>query len=298
MKESKASTPAVSVLISAYNHESYIEACISSVLEQTYPNVELIVIDDGSPDNTATIIAALKECYAAQGKHFTFIAKTNSGLTDTLNQALALATGKYVCQFGSDDIMMPDRFEKQVAFMEAHPEYGICAGNSIVIDKEGAPNKKQHHDPARVLGFDDIFTRSKPGIRTATALIRTDLLRKIGGYNPKIKLEDIYMWLKITSTGISAYVLDDVLAYYRKHDSNASNDVLFMANNILQIYGEYSTHPAYEKTVNHFLINFFSKACKRGYKNPMAVFKMISPRYYNAKVFLGLLRLLFRKIKS
>lgn len=289
--------PTVSVLISAYNHEDYIEACIKSVLNQTYSHIELIVIDDGSRDNTPGIIGRLRDAYVGE-KNFIFISKANTGLTDTLNQALALATGKYVCQFGSDDIMLLDRMEKQMAYMEAHPECGICAGNSIVIDGKGIPKTKQYFYPARTLTFDDVFTHAKPGIRTVTALIRTELLRKIGGYNPDIRLEDIYMWLKITATGVPIYVLSDVLAYYRKHDTNTSNDVVFMANNIIQIYGEYKNHPAHQKVVDRLLINFFSKACKRGYKNPLAVLGKVSPRHYNAKILLGLLRLLFNKIKS
>lgn len=288
--------PTISVLISAYNHERYIEACIKSILNQTYSHIELIVIDDGSRDNTQNIIRSLKDAYVGE-KTFTFISKSNTGLTDTLNQALALATGKYVCQFGSDDIMLLDRMEKQVAYMEAHPECGICAGNSIVIDGSGKPKSKQYFYAARTLYFDDVFTHSKPGIRTVTALIRTELLRKIGGYNPDIRLEDIYMWLKITATGVPIYVLSDVLAYYRKHDSNTSNDVVFMADNIIQIYGEYQNHPAYKKVVDRLLINFFSKACKRGYKNPLLVLKKVSPRHYNAKVLLGLLQLLFQKLR-
>ena len=94
--------PRVSVLISAYKHERYVEACVRSVLAQTYPNIELIVLDDGSPDGTVAVLQRLHEEAKATDRPFTFIAKQNSGLSDTLNQALALATGKYICQFGSD----------------------------------------------------------------------------------------------------------------------------------------------------------------------------------------------------
>ena len=73
-------TPLVSVLISAYKHERYIEACVRSVLAQTYPNIELIVLDDGSPDGTAGVLEKLHSEAAASGKPFIFIAKQNSGL--------------------------------------------------------------------------------------------------------------------------------------------------------------------------------------------------------------------------
>ncbi|HNL92410.1 MAG TPA: glycosyltransferase family A protein, partial [Pseudomonadales bacterium] len=139
--------PRVSILISAYKHERYVEACVRSVLAQTYPNIELIVLDDGSPDGTAAVLQRLQDEAKNTARPFTFITKKNSGLSDTLNQALALATGKYICQFGSDDIMLPEKTAIQVAFMETHPDVAVCGGNALNIDGDGKVRAGRQKNP-------------------------------------------------------------------------------------------------------------------------------------------------------
>lgn len=157
--------PLVSVIIASYNHGPYIEQSIQSVLDQTYPNIELLVVDDGSTDDSVERIQRLQ---AAHG--FDFRVQQNQGLTNTLNGAIARAKGSLIVPFGSDDIMKPDRIAIQVEYMDGKPEVGICAGNIELIDAEGNlyPEKRQRRDvPFRRLDFDDMFlernlTRPRP----------------------------------------------------------------------------------------------------------------------------------------
>ena len=175
MTESDNLPPLVSVLISSYNHADFIEASIRSVYAQSYPNIELLVVDDGSRDGSVEVIRRLQ---AELG--FDFVAQANKGLCTTLNEMIGRSKGRYVAPLGSDDVMLPERFSLQVPFMEQHPETGICAGGIVLIDGDGKPlpDKKQRHRPARRLDFDDLFMDRKPGPPAPTLLFRREALEE------------------------------------------------------------------------------------------------------------------------
>lgn len=286
--------PLVSVLISAYKHERYVEACVRSVLQQTYPNIELIVLDDGSPDGTAAVLQRLHDEATAAGKPFTFIAKKNTGLSDTLNQALALATGKYVCQFGSDDIMLPDKTAKQVAFMEAHPDVAVCGGNALNIDSDGnASSKRQKNPPQREISFENLFANTGDGIVASTCMIRKDVLDKEGGWNPAIPLEDMYLWFKLTSRGYRMVGLGEVLMQYRKHPTNSYKNVRYMYESMKKTIVDYQQHPLYPAVLLNLQRGSFLTAAKQGDKTlAREILREIPLRHFNKKIWRGLLHLL------
>ena len=182
--------------------------------------------------------------------------------------------------------------------MEAHAHYAVYAGNALIIDEHGNVAKKQTLPKARELNFDDIFEHKKAGIRAPTAMIQTHILHEVGGYNPNIPLEDIYMWLKISSKGYLFYVTEDVLSYYRKHSSNQSKNILFMADCITLIYADYKQYPQHDRVLNTLLINLFFKAAKRGYHNALPVLRRVPMRYYNSKVLLGFCYWLINRLKT
>ena len=280
--------PKVSVLISAYNHGQFIEACINSVLRQTYDNIELIVIDDGSRDATTKILEGLQRQHG-----FTFVAKTNSGLTATLNQALAMATGKYICQFGSDDIMMLDKTEKQVRFMEENPDVDVSGGNALLIDRHGKIlDKRQKFPPDRNITFEHLFSKLGPGIIASTCMIRKVTLDKEGGWDPAIPLEDMYMWLKLTSRGYKMFGMNDVLMYYRKHSSNTYKNVRYMFSSIMKTVASYEGHPLYGQVRLNLLRKYFLTAAKHDHSLAYEILPQIPLRAYNKKVLRGFLHLL------
>lgn len=191
--------PLVTVIVASYNHAPYIEQCILSVVQQTYPNIELLVIDDGSTDDSVVRIQRLQRQYG-----FDFRVQQNKGLTHTLNEAVARAQGSLIAPFGSDDIMVPERIAKQVAYMQDKPEVGICAGNIELIDSAGQlfPESRQRRDTAfRRLDFDDVFMERKPYPPAPTLLFRKEALERVGGFDPQIRLEDLLIELKITHAG-------------------------------------------------------------------------------------------------
>lgn len=282
-------TPLVTVLIASYNHHEFIEACINSYANQTYSNIQLIVIDDGSTDNSLNLIRELSDRYS-----FNFISQSNQGLSKVLNKGIGLAQGKYFVSASSDDIPMLDRIEKQVDLLESRGDILICAGNHVEIDENGEVYKRQKTYDARELTFEDIFYRKVVGVSAPTAMCSTEVLRSVGGYDSSVRLEDIYMWLKVTSHGYKIFIMSDVLAYYRKHSNNQSKNIEFMAQNLIKIYKEYSDKPLHDKMINQLLINLFAKAVQRGYPYPFKLIKYIALRYYNFKLFSHVFRWLIQ----
>lgn len=279
--------PLVSVIISCYNHQDYIQQCIESVVRQTYSNIELIVFDDGSDDNSPAILKSLGERYG-----FFFQPQKNIGLTRTLNQALVMAKGKYISPLGSDDMLMLDKIEKQVDFLEKHEDIAMLGGNSLCINQQGIITPKQTFTAYREVDFDSLFLNLKLGLSAPTSMIRADVLRKIGGYHPENNLEDLYLWLKVTHSGHRIAILNDVLAYYRKHGSNTTRNYRFMTESILNIYADYKEHPGYVRAYNKIVISRFLKTAGKDRKYAWELLKKINPAFYNFKVLRGVIRLL------
>lgn len=288
--------PLVSVVIASYNHAPYIEECIKSVLIQTYPHIELLVVDDGSTDDSVERIGRL------QAEHgFDFQVQQNQGLTRTLNSAIARAKGELIVPFGSDDIMLPERLAKQVAYLADKPEVGICAGNIELIDSEGKlfPEARQRRDiPFRRMDFDDVFMERKPYAPATTLMIRKEALDKVGGFDPEIRLEDLAIELKITHAGYYIDCLGEVLACHRKHKTNSSKNHRFMIDSILRIYELYSDHPQYEFVRTRFLNSMFLKCSNRDRNLARDLLAQIPFKHWSKKTWRGLIRLYFSPLEK
>ncbi len=286
----------VTVIIASYDHGPYIEQSILSVLNQTYPHIELLVVDDGSTDDSVERIERL------QAQHgFDFRVQRNKGLTHTLNEAIARAKGTLIAPFGSDDIMMPDRIAIQVQYMADKPEVGICAGNIELIDSQGElfPEARQRREvPFRRLDFEDMFLERKPYPPAPTLLIRREALEKVGGFDPDIRLEDLLIELKVTHAGYFIDGLSVVMARYRKHASNSYKNHRFMIDNILRTYAKFKDHPAYEQVKFKALNSMFLKVANRDRKLARELLAQIPLRAYTRKTWRGLGRLFFSPLEK
>lgn len=288
--------PLVTVIIASYNHAPYIEQSIQSVLDQTYPNIELLVVDDGSTDDSVERIQRLQAVHG-----FDFRVQQNQGLTNTLNGAIARAKGSLIVPFGSDDIMKPDRIAVQVEYMDGKPEVGICAGNIELIDAQGNlyPEKRQRRDvPFRRLDFDDMFLERKPYPPAPTLMIRREALEKVGGFDPSIRLEDLLIELKITHAGYFIDGLNVLMARYRKHATNSYKNHRFMIDNILRTYALFSEHPLYEEVRYKFLSSMFLKVSNRDRKLARELLSQIPFKAWNKKTWRGLGRLYFSPLEK
>ena len=215
--------PLVSMIVPSYNHEAYIEESILSIVNQTYKNIELIVVDDGSTDRSGEILKRLQKQYG-----FVLIFQENQGVSKTMNKAIRrYAHGKYISGSASDDALMPDKIEKQVRFLEANPDYDMVFGKVYMIDEksriiENLMIFEPFDEPVKHIPFELLIENNR--VPAPSIMIRRDIWEKSGGYNEDVIIEDFDLWLKIAYYGRIAY-LNDYFVYYRWHWQNTSTHV-------------------------------------------------------------------------
>ena len=213
--------PKVSVVMPAYNAEKYIGEAIESILNQTFTDFEFIIVDDCSKDKTADIVNSYSD------KRIRFYQNDkNMGVATTLNRGLDLATGEYIARMDSDDISLPERFEKQVAYMSAHPECAVCGTD---IELFGAKRGVfAHSGTAELLKVDSLFASplAHPTVMMRSSVIGALGMHYDGDYNG---IEDYELWIRVTEK-YDLGNLNEILFRYRIHPAqvtqNYSDDYL------------------------------------------------------------------------
>ncbi|MFN8290128.1 MAG: glycosyltransferase family A protein [Chitinophagaceae bacterium] len=185
----------ITVLMPAFNAGRYIGEAIRSVLAQDHPSFELLIINDGSTDNTAEVINHFND------PRIKLISQPNQGISIALNNGLKGAKGKYIARFDADDICLPGRLKVQAAFLDANPDYFICGSDAAYITEEGQHlfdfycNGYSHGDIIK-----DLFTRC-PLIHSA-AMYRKEMVLQAGGYPLYAhSFEDHLLWVQLKDAG-------------------------------------------------------------------------------------------------
>lgn len=275
MLNMKKNMPLVSMIVPCYNHEKYIQETIESIISQTYNNVELIVIDDGSKDNSPSILQELSR------KHnFKFIHRPNKGLSATLNESIGLSQGKYFSVCASDDILILDKIEKQVNFMENHPKYGMCYGKIIRFNDNSLEKKVKIKNAKSGWIFNDIIT-AKISIPAVSTMVKTDIIKDVGKYDEELWIEDWDMWLRIAEKYEIGY-MDDYLAYYRQHDTNISKQSLKMYKAQKNILAKWKQHKDYLKILEIWENKWFYSLSKN-YKQEAKKYLYVALRNIHQK---------------
>lgn len=206
--------PKVSVLMPVYNAGQYIARAIESILWQSYRDWELILINDGSTDDSESII-----CQYEDERIFYLKNEKNLGLIKTLNKGIDYCHGEYIARMDADDIALPDRFGQQVSFLDKHPEYLMCGTNAAVID-----NNERRTGKIRNLTTNDYLQINllfSPPFVHPSVMIRTETLKN-NRYDEAFRhVEDYELWCRIARLGKVANIGKDLLEY-RWHDSNVS----------------------------------------------------------------------------
>ena len=230
--------PLVSVICIAFNHEEFIDEALASVTRQTYPNIELIVIDNASTDQTLNRI----DLFCQQHPHVHRLANAwNKGLCAAFNQGLALTQGTYVIDLSGDDQLLPCRVEKQVAYFESLSErYGVIFSNAQYIDTTGAPGRTHYpvdtSGRARVpIPSGDVYQAvlERYFICTPTMMIRRSVLDALGGYDESLVYEDFDFWVRSSVRYLYAYQ-DEVLTQKRVVRSSLSTQVFQPGSRMLE----------------------------------------------------------------
>lgn len=221
--------PLVSVIIPVYNHEKYVQTAIKSIINQTYQNIQLLVIDDGSKDSSYQKVLELKEECEKRFPKTYFETKENEGSRATYNKLIEKAEGKYIYLNASDDISKPYAIEKEVEFLENNPEYVLAVGNNEVIDKDGnlqnVPTARENLTKARKINFEsedfgNYSTLFFIGNHIPNGyLVRKETLEKCGKFTDKSPLEDWWEMLQLSKYGKFKYI-DEILFSYRIHGEN------------------------------------------------------------------------------
>ncbi len=210
--------PVISVIMPVYNADRYVAKAVESILAQTFTDFEFLIIDDGSSDRSRSIL----QHYAARDPRIRLISRPNTGYVVALNEMLAKATGKYIARMDADDIALPERFAKQVAFLEANPEF-VCVGGAYqVIDD--CDRLLLHH--LSMPTEDEENQRLSLGGHTTIchpcAMFRRAAIAQVGDYDPDLMpTEDLDLWLRLGEVGKLAN-LDEPVLKYRFHNGSVS----------------------------------------------------------------------------
>lgn len=241
--------PLVTVGVALYNHQDYIEQCLASIVEQDYPNIELIVVDDGSKDNSYQVAKTYLE---SQKRLSNYQIKTrpNKGMCNTLNEIAQQASGQYISFIGSDDYWMPNKILEQVNFLEEHPECVLVHSNSIKVDADN--NELKPIDYSNKINSGNVYEaliKRTGGINTPSHLFRTEIFGQIGYYDPQFRFEDTDFWLRLAKNHSVGYI-NKAHTYYRWHGDNLSDDknaLDFYYDELIRIYRKNIDDPALKR---------------------------------------------------
>ncbi len=243
------STPLVSIIIPSYNHANYIQECITSVIAQDYANIELIIIDDGSRDDSVEIIEAMVASCQERFVRFEFRSRPNKGLTATMNEGMQWATGKYFSYISSDDLMLPAKTRLLVEFIAEQSNVAGVFACAEVIDESASLISLHKMHSAAVCNFENVLLHAN-WLVASSMLVDLGAMKSVGGYDESIYFEDWYMWLKLTHAGQELMILPIVLVKYRMHADNMSKNVEKMFQGRKQIVDMYQSHPLYSQAMS------------------------------------------------
>lgn len=207
----------LSVILSTYNEEKYILESVNSILNQTYPYFELIIVNDGSTDSTSEILKSITD------SRVTVINKGNSGLADSLNVGIKVSKYDWIARMDGDDVAELDRFERQVSYL--NDSVDIVGGQYRVIDSEGKlKSSSVSHKPLTTLKCKrDILFGMSPLVHP-TVIIRKSLLDKYGGYDANFfAAQDFELWARLSPNATMINIPDAILKY-RKHSNTITHN--------------------------------------------------------------------------
>jgi glycosyltransferase involved in cell wall biosynthesis len=207
--------PKVTVLVPIFNAEPFLRESLNSVFAQTFRDFELLAIDDGSTDGSHEVLSSFHDSRLRMVNN-----SANRGLIFTLNRGLELAEGEYVARLDADDIAMPERLDRQVAFLDSRPAIALIGSFAEFIDPEGAPFLIQRVP----LTFDDIIRKifSSNCFVHPSVMFRTSVVRELGGFREEmLHAEDYDLWLRVIERhGVAN--LPEPLVRYRVHPGQLS----------------------------------------------------------------------------
>lgn len=206
----------ISVVLCTYNDERYIKSSVDSVLNQTYPYFELIIVNDGSTDNTLQILENIED------ERIRIINKPNTGLADSLNEGIKAAKYQWIARMDGDDISLPNRFEAQIKLIDSGAS--VIGGQFYVIDENSEYKSNiPSNNPLTPLRSKLYVMLGWNPLAHPSALISKKALSMVGGYDPNFSAsQDMDLWFRISKKH-KIINTKEIVLLYRKHSNNISN---------------------------------------------------------------------------
>lgn len=212
------SPPRIDVLIPVYNGAATIESAIGSIQAQTVRDIRIIVVNDGSTDDSRAILARMAE----RDERIYVLDRVNSGIVDALNAGLASSSAEFIARHDADDLAVPERFALQLDWFARHPKCNAVSGGIIHIDEHG-----REISSVTILGPPDgadptLYPQREPYLPHPFLMVRRAAVEAVGGYRHVYHAEDTDLYWRMQETGEIAN-MDDLLGYYRVHNQSITS---------------------------------------------------------------------------
>lgn len=210
--------PRISVVMPVYNAARYLQAAIDSILAQTFSDFELVAVDDGSTDNSHAIL----DSYAARDPRVRVLSRPNTGIVGALNDGLALARGEFLARMDADDIALPERFARQLAWFAERPD-GVGVGSAFIyIDARGARLKWNPRQTDHTAIEQALLAGDGGAIIHPAAMFRRAAVDRVGRYRPLAQwIEDLDLYLRLARVGTLGN-RPETLLLYRYHEQSVN----------------------------------------------------------------------------
>lgn len=210
--------PKLSVVIASYNHQDYIAETLDSLEKQTFQDFEIILIDDGSTDKTVEVV----ENFPSRAHIYT---QQNQGVLTTRNRGVSMAKGEFICFVDSDDIVLENRFERQVKLLDSNPDLGLVFADALIIDLKGNRIGK-FNDVYPVVSGDtaEMLVLHYCFIPMITVMVRTEILKRSGPFEGPGPISDYIKWIEVAHMGKTVYD-PKPLGCWRKHKESTTKNL-------------------------------------------------------------------------
>lgn len=272
-------TPRVSVICLCYNHDRFVAECLDSVKHQTYPAIELIIVDDASTDNSQGVI---RQWMASNPGAVFLPLSSNLGNCRAFNTGLKSATGNYVIDLAADDVLLPERIARGVEFLESRPETGIQFSDAELIDEEGTrlgyhSDRFPHASIPQGWVFRDVISRYF--ISSPTMMMRRTLLDDLCGYDEALAYEDFDLWVRASRAVQFHYIPEALVKRRVVRDSMGQRQFAFRSDQ------SRSTLVVCEKAIGRCFVPDDFKALRRriryeGWRALLAADFSLARQYY------------------
>ncbi|MFN7141059.1 MAG: glycosyltransferase family 2 protein [Limisphaerales bacterium] len=215
--------PKVSVIMPCYNHAKFLAESVKAVLDQSFTDLELIIIDDCSTDHSWDVICKLAD---SDSRILPLRHSTNNGLSKARNNGLRASKGEFIAFCDSDDVWTPNKLDVQVSLLDCHPEYALTYCDSLIIDENSRSLDTHFSDlyplPEKPSGFLFLELIRRNFINIQSVLVRKEFLDQIGGFDEQVDLvQDWWCWLRLSRSQRFLYSWD-ALAKYRVHSRSTN----------------------------------------------------------------------------